>query len=1621
MKKTLAILLLAINMQAFAQSYPITSINISLPANPDASTVKWGTGIAPFIISANVKAINGRPDVSLEGSKILVSIKKGGVKICGSYTNASAPAANFSTITKLWSGSNATSLLGQGCILPAGDYELSVQFFDSRNGSPPLSEEKTKEFSIRGVEQQVYQAPQAIAPANGTIFSEADTKKPITFRWTPLVPRPQEPVTYRVRVWQLMQGQTGTQAMNTNQPIVTRDVDNITQTTIANVISGPCTPPYLCDFIWTVQALNRDGQTIGGNKGNSNANSFTAENNKLKSTPATGGGNPPLAAIDTGSAAVGDSIRAGLNGEFTVVVTDVAVETDGSLTGKGKVRIPWLKTSIAVEFKKIRIDTARRLTSGGIVSTQSGSTSTSYQAYPTAWAQSLLSGPGVANLSDNIMNWTNNQVTNLVGWVNNVAPGSQPLINYKDTIPAPPIPNNSLKMPFGLQFNNGNDLLVITEMAFKPNESKINFLAQTVFTKGVTDYKLGFSGKYFKIHPNNIEFSNGRVELVQDIDVPNLASDPKMKFTFKKGAISNGCYIEWDDTGIKDIGIALDVRFSRDWLLPVPTASDSVKATISGNGTSMQNILLTGSLSNCEIVGTNGIKILADSIALDLSNTRNPSSMHFPGNYTSDTTAQGKLLWQGFYVKTLGLTLPDTWKTGANPTQITATNTIIDDQGVTMKVKAINIITFPQGRVSDMSASLDTLQISILKGSLTDGNAKGKLVLPISRDTITNTLKYAATFAQAGGSNNFQIVIVPTGPIDADILRGKMTLSQTSNITASLSNSLKTMNVNLNGSFDWGSKDLSVTDTTTATGGAAIRKKGIRGIQMVMDFESLTLAYTSNPTANTNTLSFNPGSWSFASPQKRLANFPVSIKKVYYKSLSTVAPANSSLKELVRAALMIDIVANLTDDIGGTTTVGAAFAIEMNMSAKKFIPKYKGVFIEDISVYADMPAVKIDGKLRMYDNHPTYGDGFLATLGVTFTAISLQANALVQFGNTTWNNNNQYYRYWRAEADAKFTPGIPFLTGVGFYGFGGGAFYNMKANLVTRAAPGVGFKYVFEPKKSSLGFVANTTIATLPKFETFNTDAALLAQFNANTGGLTKIGFTGDFWLAASLQERAASKIKGGLAVEYNFADKIFYTAALLSVDVPPAIKTPSPIGFVMNINGLTNKWYFKSGTPAATNTVNIFGISLYSYLMFGNDIPAPNGFTPRFANNYYAATGTAPNNGNVGAGGVGANTETAKGIAAGVGIEFSRSISKPLYNGTCRSWSIGGNVLAGAELNLALMHQTGCIGINGYRASGNIGLYGSVDATITGTSSSDFCDSKSINLFRIKTGAWLVGKFPNPEYVAGALTADISLFNGLCEVTYNQSFQTGTDCVGTEVVIANAAQEDEAGDLRNKLIQSVSPNSRYNFPVASPVNVKYALVPERIFDVAENQGDGTVKNRTFKLVVTRSLEVKNANGTWVLQTINSKVNNLGEYQYYKKPPLTTAGASTQMAQIALIPNINASNGNTLMAANGMFHSNTVVSPLPPPPPPNYPNPVPDAVNALAIDQEYRFIVTATLMEYGLNPVTGLNAGRGTGTALSWAPAKTRSGLAVTETKTMLFRTGPMPMMQANSGTQRAR
>lgn len=118
---------------------------------------------------------------------------------------------------------------------------------------------------------QTTKPPGPIEPANDAVVGDVGSKPGVAFRWTPLIPRPSEPVTYRLKVWQLMQGQNGTQALKANQPIITKDVDNITQ---AMIPAPDCPGQKSCSFVWNVQALTRDGKPIGGNNGTSESFGF---------------------------------------------------------------------------------------------------------------------------------------------------------------------------------------------------------------------------------------------------------------------------------------------------------------------------------------------------------------------------------------------------------------------------------------------------------------------------------------------------------------------------------------------------------------------------------------------------------------------------------------------------------------------------------------------------------------------------------------------------------------------------------------------------------------------------------------------------------------------------------------------------------------------------------------------------------------------------------------------------------------------------------------------------------------------------------------------------------------------------------------------------------------------------------------------------------------------------------------------------------------------------------------------------------------------------------------------------------------------------------------------------
>ena len=269
MKKITVFLLLALfHGMAISQvqQIKIVSFNVKslLPANPD----DWQSIPGALILVAQTN-----PGARVKEGRLVIQIKSNGGLVCGTNPGTAQAMPDFTT--RSFSTPELVGMMGNCHDLKEGSYSLCAQFFNIDR--IPISQEMCREFRVEVAKAEDYTSPTLILPDNDKKFTEAELSRPINFRWTPLVPKPQQPVTYKLRVWQLMQGQNGIQAMKSNQPNIEKEVRDLNQTIVTGVVTGPCRPPYMCDFVWDVQALNKDGKPMGNNNGYSELFHFSAQ------------------------------------------------------------------------------------------------------------------------------------------------------------------------------------------------------------------------------------------------------------------------------------------------------------------------------------------------------------------------------------------------------------------------------------------------------------------------------------------------------------------------------------------------------------------------------------------------------------------------------------------------------------------------------------------------------------------------------------------------------------------------------------------------------------------------------------------------------------------------------------------------------------------------------------------------------------------------------------------------------------------------------------------------------------------------------------------------------------------------------------------------------------------------------------------------------------------------------------------------------------------------------------------------------------------------------------------------------------------------------------------------
>jgi hypothetical protein len=275
MKKIIAITGLLITTQfLFAQ----IDITLSLNGRPPARLTDWANRKDVLTL-----IMGGTQSVRVE-VKIKTEIKTLDGTVIGTTNLNTAPtytprqgaptilsAADALPLDNIiFTGKYQTALQRTGK-LPADNYLLCVQLVRVPDYAP-ASTAVCKSFYLAA-----YQLPILMIPANEQELNASIAQTAITFRWTPLVPASTGPVTYHLRVFEILENQKDVQALRSNQPLLDKNIVGTTQfiwqpqlsmMTYVAADSNATNKTAGKKFIWTIQTLDNLGQPINPTDGN---------------------------------------------------------------------------------------------------------------------------------------------------------------------------------------------------------------------------------------------------------------------------------------------------------------------------------------------------------------------------------------------------------------------------------------------------------------------------------------------------------------------------------------------------------------------------------------------------------------------------------------------------------------------------------------------------------------------------------------------------------------------------------------------------------------------------------------------------------------------------------------------------------------------------------------------------------------------------------------------------------------------------------------------------------------------------------------------------------------------------------------------------------------------------------------------------------------------------------------------------------------------------------------------------------------------------------------------------------------------------------------------------------
>jgi hypothetical protein len=262
MKRLLFLIIACCGLSVVGHSQFLTTLTVN---QPPAALSEWYRSSTIAYVVENVSALS-RPFLI----KAVLKTTDGAVMAAIDLTKAQTFTVPNSRVffarevfpleIAVFSGSYKSTFEKTGK-LPAGAYQLEVQLVEPGTFAM-LTTVQTRVFTLAAP-----QLPYLVMPVNHDTLSARLSETAIIFRWTPLIPRPQLPPSYRLQVFEILPYQQPLQALRGNQPLLDMIVRGQTQYIWRPQLSFSV-DSIATRFIWTIQTLDGNGLPVAGSESN---------------------------------------------------------------------------------------------------------------------------------------------------------------------------------------------------------------------------------------------------------------------------------------------------------------------------------------------------------------------------------------------------------------------------------------------------------------------------------------------------------------------------------------------------------------------------------------------------------------------------------------------------------------------------------------------------------------------------------------------------------------------------------------------------------------------------------------------------------------------------------------------------------------------------------------------------------------------------------------------------------------------------------------------------------------------------------------------------------------------------------------------------------------------------------------------------------------------------------------------------------------------------------------------------------------------------------------------------------------------------------------------------------